>query len=117
MKIATAIGFVLATLPAYAQMPEAWVQKGRQYTATDPGWVGPKMDCLRNESLRGNPEAIGACGVPRELYLSAIGFVAELNVHGELVSTAFLRKFCQNSLEVGVSFSCSYGGVTLNFGR
>jgi cytochrome oxidase assembly protein ShyY1 len=89
----------------------------RQYHANDSGRVGPKMDCLRKESLRGNAEAIGACGVPRNLYPSAINFVAGLNVHGELVSMAFLRKFCQNSLEVGVSFSCTYGGVTMNFGR
>src|SRR5947209_4862962 len=102
--IAGVIGIALTSLPAAAQFitkqeadaEQKWRhdnldamarQTGteelvRQYHANDAGRVGSKMDCLRKESLRGNPEAIGACGVSHELYPSAINFVAGLNIHG-----------------------------------
>lgn len=88
----------------------------RQIHATEPGFVPQdQRNCLMRESLRGNAEAIGVCRIPRDLYSNAIAFVGELNASGYRVSTAFLRKYCEKSMDVGVSFTCTYGDVTIEW--
>jgi hypothetical protein len=97
-------------------MQEAMQERVREMFATAPDRVGSKnMSCLLRESLHGNAEAISDCGIPGELFPSAINLLAETNDYGRSVSPAFVEKYCEKSMKVHVSFTCTYGGVTMAF--
>jgi hypothetical protein len=45
----------------------------------------------------------------------SISLLGALNSGGELLATGFLRQFCVKSMEVGVSYTCTYEGVTIEW--
>ena len=66
--------------------------------------------------MKNNPDPIAACKIPGDLYGPAIFFVGKLNSHGQLLSHAFLQRYCENAAQtIGARYSCTYGGYTVDF--
>ena len=79
-------------------MQEAMQERMREMFATAPDRVGSKnMSCLLRESLHGNAEAISDCGIPEELFPSAISCKSVPEFKGRtvfpLISLCFVQVY------------------------
>jgi hypothetical protein len=95
--------------------PSFLQERLQEMHAVDPARISSKIGCLLRETQRDNAEAITACGIPEELYPAAINVLAGGGSARGFYSSAFVHKYCEKSLEIGVSFTCTYGGVTMEF--